>query len=123
VPIVDVEIVVRSEESLALDLAARLADACGKVFDSAPGGTWVKVRAILRVRYAENGGNLPDDFYPVFVRVLKDKFPSPKAMQTEVAKLVSTVAQTCGRHQENVHIIYEPEGAGRVAFGGNIVSG
>jgi phenylpyruvate tautomerase PptA (4-oxalocrotonate tautomerase family) len=123
VPILDVEVVVRSEESLSPDLAARLADACGEIFGSAPGDTWVKVHAILRMRYAENGGNLPGDFYPVFVKVLKAKLPSPAAMQTEVAGLTSAVAQTCGRPQENVHIIYEPEGAGRVAFGGDIVSG
>ncbi|HLF04269.1 MAG TPA: hypothetical protein VI855_03540 [Dehalococcoidia bacterium] len=122
-PIVDVEVVVRSEESLASNLAARLAEACGEIFGSAPGGTWVKVRSVLRTRYAENGGNLPEDFYPVFVTVLKAKLPSPKAMQTEVASLTEAVAQTCGRPQENVHVIYEPEAAGRVAFGGKIVSG
>jgi len=112
-PIVDVEVVVRSEESLASNLAARLAEACGEIFGSAPGGTWVKVRSVLRTRYAENGGNLPEDFYPVFVTVLKAKLPSPKAMQTEVASLTEAVAQTCGRPQENVHVIYEPEAAGR----------
>jgi phenylpyruvate tautomerase PptA (4-oxalocrotonate tautomerase family) len=121
VPIVDVELVVRSEESLAPGLAARLAEACGQVFGSPPGRTWVKVRAILRTRYAENGGNLAADLFPVFVTVLKARLPSPADLPAEVAKLTVAVAQTCGRPPEHVHIIYAPEGQGRVAFGGEMV--
>ncbi len=120
-PLLDVEIVIRSGKSLSSQLATELANRAGEIFGSSPGTTWVKVRAIAQENYAENEGGPPEGVYPVFVSVLKAKLPSPDAMHTEVAKLTEVIAQVCGLPEESVHIIYLPEGAGRVAFGGQIV--
>ena len=121
-PIVDVEIVLLPGESMRSGLAAEIADRCGEIFGSPPGSTWVKLRAIPCDHYAENGGGPPDGVYPVFVSVLKARLPAPDALRAEVARLTAAVAEATGRPAENVHIAYLPAGAGRVAFGGELVS-
>jgi phenylpyruvate tautomerase PptA (4-oxalocrotonate tautomerase family) len=121
-PIVDVEIVLLPEESMRLGLAAEIADRCGQVFGSPPGSTWVKLRAIPCDHYAESGGGPRDGVYPVFVSVLKARLPAPDVLRTEVDGLIAAVAEATGRPTENIHIVYLPAGAGRVAFGGELVS-
>lgn len=119
-PIVTVEIVTRPGEPSIPGLAAALADRLGALFGSAAGGTWVKVRRMAREDYAENGGT-PAQVYPVFVSVLKGHASPPAAREEEVARLTAAVAAICNRAPENVHLIYAPAGAGRVAFGGVMV--
>jgi phenylpyruvate tautomerase PptA (4-oxalocrotonate tautomerase family) len=121
-PILDIEIVARPGETLSPNLAHELAHRAGEIFDSAPGGTWVKVHLIAQEHYAENSV-ASERFYPVFVSILKAKLPAPGALQEEITRLAAAIAEICGRPAENVHIIYLPEGAGRVAFGGKVVSG
>lgn len=120
-PILDIEIVARPDEFFSPTLAAELANRAGAVFGSPPGNTWVKLRSIAREHYAENSSPSPSDIYPVFVSILKAVLPSPDAMRAEVANLTEAIAQVCGRPPDNVHLIYLPAGAGRVAFGGKIV--
>ena len=121
-PILHVEIVTRSGESIRPGLAQELADRTGGVFGSQPGGTWVKVHLLARDEYAEND-NTAEDIFPVFVSILKAKLPAPNELQEEITRLTEAVAQVCDRPRENVHIIYQPEGTGRVAFGGRLVQG
>ena len=121
-PILHVEIVMRPGEDLRPGLARELAGRAGRIFSSPPGGTWVKVNPIAREYYAEN--LIPSgEISPVFVSVLKAKSPAPELLQIEVTELTEAVAQICGRPEENVHVIYLPEGAGRVAFGGKLLPG
>jgi phenylpyruvate tautomerase PptA (4-oxalocrotonate tautomerase family) len=120
-PIVDIEIVLLPGEAMRSGLAAEIADRCGRVFGSPPGHTWVKLRPIRRDHYAENGGGPPDDVRPVFATVLTARFPAPDVLPVEVAHLTETIAQATGRPEDQVHVIYLPEGAGRVAFGGRLV--
>lgn len=119
-PILNVEIVIRPAEYFPTNLARELADHTGEIFDSGPGHTWVTVHYISREYYAENLSSA-GDILPVFVSILKAKLSSPDSLQAEVAKLTAIIAQICDRPQENVHIIYLPEGAGRVAFGGKLL--
>lgn len=120
-PIVDVEIVLRPGEALRQEMAAELADELGEVFRSPRGGTWVKLRGLPVDHYAENGGR-PAEVHPVFISVLKAKFPEAAEMEMEVARITGAVAQICGRPSENVHVMFQPQAQGRVAFGGKIVS-
>lgn len=120
-PIVDIEIVLRVNEAIREEMVSELADELGDIFHSSPGKTWVKVHLLAADQYAENGGR-PDGVYPVFVTVMKSEFPSLEEMQNEVTKITGAVAQICGRPSENIHVIYQPEAGGRVAFGGKIVS-
>lgn len=120
-PILDIEIVSKPDETVGQNLAHELAHRAGEVFASPAGSTWVKVRVIAGEHYAENSSDPLEPVYPVFVSILKASLPSPDAMQMEVALLTPVIAQVCNRPEENVHIIYLPEGAGRVAFGGRMV--
>jgi len=120
-PILDVEVVLEPGEALRPELAGELADRAGEVFGALPGTTWVKLRVIPAAHYAENQASRPTDVYPVFVSVLKAKLPPIDERQVEVTRLIEAVASACRRPPENVHILYLPEGAGRMAFGGTLV--
>ena len=116
-PILDVEIVLGPDERLNPQLAAELADRVGELLDAAPGTVWVKVRAIRTEDYAENG--IADlEVFPVFVSILKGRQLRGSEREAEVATLTSAIAEVCGRPAANVHIVYEPDASGRIAFGG-----
>ncbi len=117
-PILEVRIV---GDSAAPDLAQRIADAAAAVLGSPPRGTWVLLDVVPAARHAENGGAEPG-VAPVFVRVLLKDGPPRDGLADQVAALTRAVAASCGRPAENVHLVYEPAAAGRVAFGGNLVS-
>ena len=119
-PIVNVEIVLREDEILPKNLAIELADELGELFHSPARGTWVKIHSLHVDQYAENGG-VPPGVYPIFVTIVKAELPAVEVMQREVEKVTGAVAQICNRPSENVHVIYEPEARGRVAFGGKLV--
>ena len=120
-PILDVEIVQPDGEPVDPALAAKIADAAGAVFDSAPMQTWVRLRALPLSQYAENGGGPPRGVAPVFVTILKAALPPPDACREEVRQLTQGIAVVCQRPAENVHVLYLPDGAGRAAFGGKLV--
>lgn len=113
-PILDVEMVGEVPEGLA----AEIAEAAGRALDSRPGGTWVKLRAIPH--YAENGP-IDASVQPVFVRLIERALPEEDALAARVMALAEAIAGACDRPRENVHVIVEPPGAGRVAFGGVLV--
>lgn len=117
-PIVDVEIV--DSQSVGSDLAARLADMAGQVFGGPPGSTWVRVRLLPRHFYAENGTQSPECWRCVFVTVLKAQRPTGAALETEIRALTEGVASVCGRPPERVHVLYEADAEGRIAFGGRL---
>ena len=119
-PILDVELVVGPDETLADDLAAQLADAAGAIFASPPGNTWVRVRTLDRRSYAENGTTEPAGQRAVFVTVLRAVPPEADVLAAEVQALTSAIARICGRPPENVHTLYDPPAAGRIAFGGTL---
>ena len=120
-PIIDIEIVVADNEPLPSNLATILADAMSKVFRTSTGQTWVRLRKIPLQDYAEDGGGPPQDVRPVFVTILKAMLPPVNELKREMERLTQAIAQSCGRPVENVHLFYEPEGKGRVAFGGRLV--
>ena len=117
-PILDIEIV--TDEPLENGLASSLADLAGQVFASPPGSTWVRVRPLPQQLYAENSTAQPAGWRSVFVIVRKAKRPAGSALETEVRALTEGIARICGRPLENIHILYEPDAAGRIAFGGNL---
>jgi len=118
-PILTVEIVTHPDEYIRPELTQELANRTSEIFSSAPGTTWVKVYLIAQENYAENI-TTSEEIFPVFVSIIKTKMPSPDFLQVEVTKLTVAIAQICGRPEENIHIIYLPEGIGRVAFGGKV---
>lgn len=101
-------------------LSVRLADAYGKVFGSPPGRTWVRLRALPQKQYAENGGTA-SGILPVFVSVLKSEVPAREELPREARALAEAIGKVCQRPTENVHILYLPDGKGRIAFGGDLL--
>ncbi len=121
-PILEIEILKRSpEDSLSKATVQELADAAGRILDTSVGRTWVKVRDLPISQYAENDCQLEESVRPVMVTILKAKLPSREALKREVADLTRAFAEILDRPSKNVHIKYEPEGSGRIAFGGNLV--
>lgn len=120
-PILEVELVLAEGEALPAGLAGRLAELAGAALGSPPGRTWVRLRGLDRAQYAEDDGGPPPGVNPVFVTVLKARWSSGAEWAAEVERLTAAVAQACGRPAENVHVAYLPEGAGRAAFGGQVV--
>ncbi len=122
-PILEVEIVTSHGESLPPGLAQQLADAAGDILGTPSGRTWCRLRVLPSDQYAENRTAVPKDIQPVFVTVLKSRVGSPGELKGETAKLCEALAKACGRPKENVHILYLPEAAGRMSFGGELVTG
>ncbi len=98
-----------------------LSDALGELFESESGGTWVKMQYIDRKNYAENDTGMDSGVEPTFVEVLKRSLPAQDALANEAASIAATIGQVLSRRPENVHVVYLPEGSGRVAFGGNLI--
>jgi phenylpyruvate tautomerase PptA (4-oxalocrotonate tautomerase family) len=121
-PILEIEIVTRPGEVLRPKLANELADRLGEIFASTPGSTWVRLHNLPADSYAENNLNPDGTPFPVFVSILKSNLPSAEDMQSEVARLTPAIAELCDRPSENVHLLYLPPGAGRVSFGGQLVT-
>jgi len=120
-PILDIEMVISPDEQPAADFALALADAAAGVFGLPAGRTWVKLRTLPAADYAENGVDAGATPKPVLVRVLKHTLQDGEALRAEAAALASAIAKVCGRPRDHVHILYEPSGKGRAAFGGVLI--
>lgn len=117
-PLLDVTIV--GEPARRQGLAQRLADAAGAALQARAGGTWVTLHVVEAGDYAESAG-APDGVMPVFVRLIERELPRGDDLDTRVIALAEAVASVCARPRENVHVVLEPAGAGRIAFGGVLV--
>ncbi|HKQ18505.1 MAG TPA: hypothetical protein VJW75_02045 [Candidatus Eisenbacteria bacterium] len=121
-PILEVELTGGVAGATRSGLAQRLADAAGAIFRSAPGETWVRLRDTHPRDYAENKTDtFAAGIHPVFVRVLRRALPEEPALAQEIKALTEAVAAATGRPADQVHVSYEPPGAGRVAFGGSLL--
>jgi phenylpyruvate tautomerase PptA (4-oxalocrotonate tautomerase family) len=120
-PILDVQIVLRPGEESPAGLAAAIAEATASIFGAPPGNTWVLVKALPASAYAEDSSPPGEGIFPVFVSVLKARGGSTEKLREEALRLTQAIATTCQRPPENVHILYEPEGVGRISFGGHLM--
>jgi phenylpyruvate tautomerase PptA (4-oxalocrotonate tautomerase family) len=119
-PMLDVTVVLHGGESLARDLAQRLADAAAPVFAAAPGTVWVTLTDVPGHRYAESSCAVADTPRPAFVRITQSGEPAPADRADQARRLVATLAPLLSRDPSHVHLIYAPPGAGRIAFGGRL---
>ena len=103
------------------EVLQQLTNELGRLFGSEPGGTWVRARQQQRAYYAENGTVVGADVRPVLVEVLKADPGDEEALAAEARAVCQLVATALARPVENVHLIYQPAGRGRVAFGGILV--
>jgi len=120
-PIIDVEVVTQPGEAKRLPAASALASGLGRAFGSAPGRTWVRVRALDSSCYAENDSPIAAGDLPVFVTVLHATPPTGTALDAEITAVTAVVAACLARDSAQVHVTYAPAGTGRQAFGGHLV--
>jgi phenylpyruvate tautomerase PptA (4-oxalocrotonate tautomerase family) len=119
-PIVDVELVLETGKPRREFDVNDLANVIGGAFDSPAGSTWVRLRYLPAAQYGENGDEMAE-FAPVFVGVLKACVGDLAEREREAQALTGAVARALDRPESCIHVVYEPEGAGRVAFGGAMV--
>ena len=119
-PILDVELIGPVPARIRDGLASRIAEAAGEVLESRPQGTWVKLHFVDATDYAENAGGPPAGAEPVIVSVLEAAPLAGDALAERAGRLTTAIADACGRSAGNVHLIFEPAAAGRIAFGGTL---
>ena len=119
-PILEIQIVLKPNEELSEGLAAQAARIAAKVLGALPGHTWVKLFPIKAEYYAEDDSDSQPAVFPVFVSILKRRRGPAEELEDEARSLAFALAAVCDRPVENVHILYEEEAAGRVAFGGHL---
>lgn len=107
--------------SVTPELARTLADLIGDVLLAPMGSTWIRLRTLPRASYAESGGAVPPDVQPVFVVITASRQPVQQRAAQIFNDIASTVAGATGHPKENVHVLFEPDAAGRIAFGGRPV--
>lgn len=120
-PLIEVEVV--ADDELSATLAAGLAEAAGGALDAPAGQTWVRLRRLTTASYAESGGGPPASARPVFVQVLHARLPDEATLGQQAAALSAAVGEVCGRPADQVHVVFSPAGAGRMAFGGRLLRG
>ena len=123
-PIVELELVTSNEaEKLMPDVIQQLSDEIGDYLGSDTAGTWLKVRYLDQDHYAENNlAGADGRLKPTFVYVLRYQLPGQDKLAQDARRLAAIVSGCTGRPVENTHIVFEPDGKGRVAFGGELVT-
>lgn len=116
-PILEIELITDVEPEQ--HLAQKIANSVGAALRADKGTVWVLLRTTATTDYAEN--NTADAPSPVFVKVIRAELPGPVELATEAKNLALTVGKACGVDALLVHIVYEPAGVGRVAFGGTVL--
>ena len=118
-PIVTIECVVgESSKKYDASKTQSLSDKLGRVFGSEPGTTWIKLHYLDQANYAENDAELDKTALPTFVNVLLRSLPDEDQLAITAQHIATCVSESLVRLKENIHVIFEPEGFGRVAFGG-----
>src|SRR5438094_8097164 len=98
-PIVDVELVSESEAEFSAISAEALGNALGVALGSQPGPTWVRLRYLNNMCYAENLAARSQVELPVFVTVLVAHPPVEFALAERLAavtRALATGVRACG---------------------------
>lgn len=117
-PILTIEVV--GELERATGAAGRAADAAAAVLEVEAGRCWVKLKLLPREQYAENGG-AEEGISPVFVSLILAQAPQADSCRLQCQQLATALATALDRPAENIHILYQPDAKGRIAFGGRLV--
>ena len=125
-PLLEIEIVGPPPAAEDPDIGRRrcreLADQAGALLGAGAQQTWVRLRWLPEAQYAESGGAPPGPS-PVFVTLLLRTWPEERVRSQQAAELSALIGAILARPPERVHVLYAPPGAGRVAFGGQLLPG
>ena len=121
-PIITIKLLTENpQEVIPTVQVQEIADRLSKLFQTGRRQTWVKVESQPRAHYAENGVASAEVSYPTFVEVLKAEVAEPEALAGEADEIATVVSNVLGCPKENTHILYLPDAAGRIAFGGKLL--
>lgn len=120
-PILDIEIVIERGRSISGHTAKEVAAAASEILAAEPSSTWVRLRPLSQEHYAEGDGGPPEGVQPIFVTVLEASSPELPVRRDQAEALAEVIGRICERPAANVHVVFEPAGAGRIAFGGKMV--
>ena len=120
-PIVDIQFVLPKNQVLPEGLAQKLVDRLGRALSVQPGHLWLRLQVLPASNYAENEAQVADHDLPIFVTVMHAKSLTGKALEDEAFAVAEAVAEAVAKGRTQVHVEYAPSGAGRIAFGGNLV--
>lgn len=121
-PIIDIELVEDEvPQPVSAEIVQALADGLGELFGSHQAGTWVRMRYLPRGQYAENQEVVDQSIRPVFVTVLKADSGDEQLRASEAKAIADEVSRLLQRPVQNTHILFQPDAAGRIAFGGELV--
>lgn len=123
--IVDIEVVIGEGDDACLkpEQTRSIADALGRVFETGPNRTWVKIRYLPSQQYAHNEAPQGVVALPVFVSILKNRPPAPDQMSGQVAAIARELAPIVGRPTTSIHVLYEASARGRLGIGGVLNDG
>ncbi|MCH9672110.1 MAG: hypothetical protein K0U93_11740 [Gammaproteobacteria bacterium] len=120
--------IVRIESVLALEAVTperaqllSLADRLGRLFETPPGETSIRYTSVPLVHYAHNEAELADDSEPTFVEIIQYAAPLESVRRAQAHEIANLVAEALSRSKSSVHVIFQPDGRKRVAFGGELV--
>ncbi len=119
-PLIEIEIIGELKVP-PTGLTQKLVDAIATVLGSDVAQTWLRLRTTPVDCFAENGADAPQGAAAIFVNVTKRHLPDLATLEVEADHISEAVAKLCHRPKERVHVIYEPPGNGRIAFGGKLV--
>ena len=119
-PIIRIELVVGEDEpEVEPSVVRALADELGDYLGSSVAETWVSLSYLPKSGYAENG--VSETLSPTFAHLLRYQLPEPSQLSNDAKAIADIIARHLGRPRENIHIIFEPDAKGRIAFGGELV--
>ncbi len=81
----------------------------------------MRIRHFPRDRYAENQTRIDPSTRPVFITVLKSRLGDENELAAEAKAIAGTVSGLLGRPVQNTHVLFQPDAAGRIAFGIELV--
>lgn len=121
-PMANIQIVLKNNAAAYPDnITSQLADALGSFFNCSPGTTWVRLSYLTASHYAENQISQQDCPDPVFVELLLKNTAEQHHRALDARKIANIVAEILQRPENEIHIIFQPPGVGRVAFGGKLI--
>lgn len=118
-PILDFEIVGTQIEISNLSLI--LANTAGRILNSKPGNTWVKLHYLTTEQYSENDDS-KQRVLPIFISILLSQNPGEEARSKIASEMAEAASNIFNRSKENIHVIFQPDAIGRIAFGGKLIT-
>lgn len=118
--IVDIELVIQEgrDSYLSQEQTRSIANTLGRIFETKPNRTWVRIRYLPSEQYAENEAPEGPAVLPTFITILKNRPPEPGLMASQMLAIAQGLSPIINRPAGSIHILYEASALGRLGVGG-----